>query len=65
MRASAVPDDCVITLSEANVSKTFKQFNMAAASTEKDEEQGALPPLIWSRNMITVQSLNLQPWTWP
>ena len=24
MRASAVPDDCVITLSIANVSKTFK-----------------------------------------
>ena len=28
MRASAVPDDCVITLSAADVSKTFKQFNI-------------------------------------
>jgi hypothetical protein len=28
MRASAVPDNCVITLSVANVSKTFKQVNI-------------------------------------
>ena len=28
MRASAVPDDCVITLSVADVSKTFKQVNI-------------------------------------
>ena len=28
MRAPAVPDDCVITLSVANVSKTFKQVNI-------------------------------------
>ena len=27
MRASAVPDDCVITLSVADMSKTFKQVN--------------------------------------
>jgi hypothetical protein len=27
-RASAVPDDCVITLSAADVSKTFKQVNI-------------------------------------
>jgi hypothetical protein len=28
MRASAVPNDCVITLSTANLSKTFKQVNI-------------------------------------
>ena len=28
MRASAIPDDCVITLSVADVSKTFKQVNI-------------------------------------
>jgi hypothetical protein len=28
MRAAAVPDDCVITLSIADVSKTFKQVNI-------------------------------------
>jgi hypothetical protein len=32
MRASAVPDDCVITLSLANVSKTFKQVNIHKAA---------------------------------
>jgi hypothetical protein len=31
MRASAVPDNCVITLSSANVSKTFKQVNIHKA----------------------------------
>ena len=28
IRATAVPDDCVITLSVADVSKTFKQVNI-------------------------------------
>jgi hypothetical protein len=28
IRASAVPDDCVITLSVADVSKTFKKVNI-------------------------------------
>ena len=32
MRASAVPGDCVITLSVANVSKTFKQVNIHKAT---------------------------------
>ena len=32
MRASAVPEDCVITLSAANVSKTFKQVNIHKAA---------------------------------
>ena len=32
MRASAVPDDCVITLSTADVSKTFKQVNIHKAA---------------------------------
>ena len=32
MRASAVPDDYVITLSVANVSKTFKQVNIHKAA---------------------------------
>jgi hypothetical protein len=32
MRAPAVPDDCVITLSAANVSKTFKQGNIHKAA---------------------------------
>ena len=32
MRASAVLDDCVITLSLANVSKTFKQVNIHKAA---------------------------------
>ena len=31
MSAPAVPDDCVITLSIANVSKTFKQVNIHKA----------------------------------
>ena len=31
MRASAGPDDCVITLSVADVSKTFKQVNIHKA----------------------------------
>jgi hypothetical protein len=32
MRASAVPNDCVVTLSAANVSKTFKQVNIHKAA---------------------------------
>ena len=32
MRAPAVPDDCVITLSAADVSKTFKQVNIHKAA---------------------------------
>ena len=32
MRASAVPDDCVVTLSVAYVSKTFKQVNIHTAA---------------------------------
>ena len=32
MRASAVSDDCVITLSVADVSKTFKQVNIHKAA---------------------------------
>jgi hypothetical protein len=32
MRASAVPDDCVITLSAADVSKNFKQVNIQMAA---------------------------------
>ena len=32
MRASAVPDDCVITLSVAEVSKTFIQVNIHKAA---------------------------------
>ena len=32
MRASAVPDNCVITLSVADVSKTFKQGNIHKAA---------------------------------
>ena len=32
MRASAVPDDCVITFSVADVSKTFKQVNIHKAA---------------------------------
>ena len=31
MRASAVPDDCVFTLSAADVSKTFKQVDIHKA----------------------------------
>ena len=32
MRATAVPDDCVIMLSVADVSKTFKQVNIHKAA---------------------------------
>ena len=32
MRAPAVPEDCVITLSAADVSKTFKQINIHKAA---------------------------------
>ena len=32
MRAPAVPDDCVITLSVADVNKTFKQVNIHKAA---------------------------------
>ena len=32
MRASAVSDDCVITLTSADVGKTFKQFNIHKAA---------------------------------
>ena len=32
MRAPAVPDDCVITMSIADVSKTFKQVNIHKAA---------------------------------
>jgi hypothetical protein len=32
MRAPAVPEDCVIKLSAANVSKTFKQVNIHQAA---------------------------------
>ena len=32
MRAPAVPDNCVITLSVADVSKTFKQVNIHKAA---------------------------------
>ena len=36
MRASAVPDDCLITLSVADVSKTFKQVNIHKAVGQTD-----------------------------
>ena len=36
MRASAVPDNCVITLSVADVSKTFKQVNIHKAAGQMD-----------------------------
>jgi hypothetical protein len=36
MSASAVQDDCVITLSAANVNKTFKQVNIPKASGPDD-----------------------------
>ena len=36
MRAPAVPDDCVIMLSEADVSKTFKQVNIHKAAGQTD-----------------------------
>jgi hypothetical protein len=40
MRAPAVPDDCVITLSVANVSKTFKEVNIhKAAPTDPQMRQ--------------------------
>jgi hypothetical protein len=39
MRASAVPEDCVITLSAVDVSKTFKQVNIHKAA-EPDELPG-------------------------
>ena len=38
MRASAVPDDCVIMVSAAVVGKTFKQVNI-----QKDAETDGLP----------------------
>jgi hypothetical protein len=38
MRASAVPDNCAITLSVADVSKTFKQVNI-----HKTAEPDGLP----------------------
>jgi hypothetical protein len=41
MRASAVPADCVITLSVADVSKTFKQVNIHKAA-EPDRLQGCV-----------------------
>jgi hypothetical protein len=39
MRAPAVQEDCVITLSTADVSKTFKQVNIHTAA-EPDPLQG-------------------------
>jgi hypothetical protein len=36
MRASAVPDDCVITHSIADVSKTFKYVNIHKAPGQMD-----------------------------
>ena len=36
MRASAVPDDCVVTLSVTNVNKTFKQVNTYKAAGQTD-----------------------------
>ena len=36
MRAPAVPEDCVITLSAADVSKTFKQVNIHKAQGQTD-----------------------------
>ena len=36
MRASAVPDDCVITVSETDVSKTFKQVNYTRLRGQTD-----------------------------
>ena len=35
MRASAVPDDCVIMLSIADVSKTFKKVNIRGCGTRR------------------------------
>jgi hypothetical protein len=34
MRAPAVPEDCVITLSAADVSKAFRQVNVHKAQTD-------------------------------
>ena len=41
MRAPAVPDDCVITLSVADVNNTFKQVNI-----HKDVRPDGLPGLV-------------------
>jgi hypothetical protein len=40
LRAPAVRDDCVITLSVANVSKTFKQVNIHKAAVPDMDYQG-------------------------
>ena len=42
MRASAVPDDCVITLSAADVSKTFRQVNIFKAAGPDGLPEGVL-----------------------
>jgi hypothetical protein len=43
MRASAVPDDCVITLSVAEVSKNFKQVNIHKAAESDGLPADGLP----------------------
>ena len=63
MRASAIPDDCVITLSVADVSKTFKQVNIHKAAGPDglpgrvlracaDQLAGVFPDWVCNTNML-------------
>ena len=47
MTASAVPDDFVITLSAADVSKTFKQVNIHKATDQEDNQD------VYSKHVLT------------
>jgi hypothetical protein len=58
MRAPAVPDDCVIMLSIANVSKTFKQVNILRMQGQMDYQD------VYSEHALTnwqVSSLTFSP----
>ena len=53
MRASAVPDDCVITLSIADVSKTFKQVNIHKATAPDGLPERYQNVTSWSEHALT------------
>uniref|UniRef100_A0A4W5LAU3 Reverse transcriptase domain-containing protein n=1 Tax=Hucho hucho TaxID=62062 RepID=A0A4W5LAU3_9TELE len=53
MRASAVPDDCVITLSAAYVSKTYKQVNIHKGQTDYQEMYSEHALTNWQVSSLT------------
>ena len=57
MRAPAVPDDCVITLSVANMSKTFKLVNIHKAEGQTDYQDQLASVFTDMFNLYLIESV--------